>query len=99
MYEVPASSVLRDLFELAGGAAPLIKRAKEHSDKGELVQSLHLLEIVLNTEPHNHDALNARINVYKGLLERSVNVIEQGWLKHGLRQDEQALKKSESGAK
>jgi alkyl sulfatase BDS1-like metallo-beta-lactamase superfamily hydrolase len=96
MYEVPVSAVDKDIVELAGGPDPLVKRAKDLSAKGESVKSLHLLDIVLRTHPSHADALQARINAYKGLLERSVNVIEQGWLRFGIRRDELALKKSMS---
>jgi len=98
MYEVPVSAVDVDIVELAGGPDPIVKRAKEHFEKGELVKALHLLDIVLRANPSHAVGLQTRIDAYKGLLERSVNVIEQGWLKHGIRQDELALKKRVTGA-
>lgn len=94
MYEVPVSAVDADIVELAGGPDPLVNRAKELSAKGEWVKALHLLDIVLRTNPSHADGLQSRVNAYKGLLGRSVNVIEQGWLRYGIRRDELTLKKS-----
>lgn len=95
MYETPPSAVHKDLVELAGGADKVIARAREHIDGGRFVEALHLLDVALGTEPTNRAGLESRILAYQSLLARATNVIEQGWLKAGIREAETTLRKGQ----
>jgi alkyl sulfatase BDS1-like metallo-beta-lactamase superfamily hydrolase len=92
MYPVPASSIHKDIVELAGGPSAIIDRAKTLATDHP-VKALHLLDIVLNTDPSQVEARKVRIQCYQRLLEKAVNVIEQGWLRDGIQTEERAIKK------
>ena len=53
LYGVPRRSIDRDLAELAGGAAPLAERAREHVEAGRPLEAIHLLDIALAAEPRH----------------------------------------------
>jgi len=67
MYESPASSVYPDLVRLAGGPEPLVRLALEKMDAGKPVETLHLTDVVLASNPNNHDALAARLKALEYL--------------------------------
>jgi alkyl sulfatase BDS1-like metallo-beta-lactamase superfamily hydrolase len=95
MYAVPPSAVHDDLVQLVGGPGPILARAETlASDHPQ--EALHLLEIVLNADPSQSRAREIRIQCYRRLLEQAENVIEQGWLRDGILQEETALKKAPS---
>jgi alkyl sulfatase BDS1-like metallo-beta-lactamase superfamily hydrolase len=98
MYPVPASAVHKDLFELAGGASPLIERAQKLATD-QPVKALHLLDIVLDVDPSQVEARKIRVQCYHRLLDQAVNVIEQGWLRDGILQEEKAIKQSSTTGK
>ena len=83
LYDVPRSSVDKDLAELAGGAAQLAARAKEKLAHGQPLQAVHLLDVALGAEPTNAAALNVKKAVLQDLLQRSggTNLSETMWLR------------------
>jgi glyoxylase-like metal-dependent hydrolase (beta-lactamase superfamily II) len=80
MYDQPVSAVYSDLLELAGGAAPILKRAKEDAEKGDDVKVLRLTEIILLNQPDNKAALELRLSSVLSLYHKSGNWIERNWL-------------------
>src|SRR5258708_17756521 len=60
MYELPASSIFPDLVKLAGTEA-VVRLAVEKVTAGELVEALHLTDVVLASDPKNSESLNPRI--------------------------------------
>lgn len=94
MYETPASAVSADLVQLAGGADKIVDRAKGHVEAGRFVEAIHLLNVALEAEPTHRQSLEMKIHAYQSLLARATNVIEQGWLKHGIRETEAILRAS-----
>lgn len=97
MYEIPRSAVDADLVELAGGPESVVGKAREHWEAGRFVETLHLLNVVLHADGGCRAALELRIQAYESLLARTDNVIEQGWLKAGIRDAQAALAKSRTG--
>jgi glyoxylase-like metal-dependent hydrolase (beta-lactamase superfamily II) len=83
LYGVPRTSVDADLAELAGGAARLAERARQHLDAGRPLQALHLLDVALGAEPGHADALAAKRFALAQLLAASggSNLSETMWLK------------------
>jgi len=80
MYDQPVSAVYPDLLELAGGAEPVVKRAKEAVEKGDVVKALRLTEMVLANRPDNKPALEVRLGALRSLSAKSKNWIESNWL-------------------
>lgn len=83
LYGVPRSSVNADLAELAGGASALAARARGHVDAGRPLEAIHLLDIALDAEPENRDALAVKKDALEALLAASggTNLSETMWLK------------------
>ncbi|MBW2942533.1 MBL fold metallo-hydrolase [Zhongshania aquimaris] len=83
LYEVPASAVHQDLCELAGGAQQLAARAAAKIDAHKPLEALHLLDIALNAEPQQVDALTTKKRALEMLLQHSggTNLSEVMWLK------------------
>ncbi len=96
MYPVRRSAVDADLVELAGGAAALAARAQQKLEAGEPVQAMHLVDIVLSTDPANGAALAVRKGALQLLMQRSggSNLSEVMWLKTDLTATEVALEDS-----
>lgn len=82
LYTCPRESVNADLLELAGGPAALVARAGLKFEAGEPEQALHLLDIVLDVEPDQQQALSLAIDVHRSLLEQSSNFWLSSWLRN-----------------
>jgi glyoxylase-like metal-dependent hydrolase (beta-lactamase superfamily II) len=91
MYAQPPSSIHPDLVRLAGAGA-IVRRAEECLERGENVSVLHLTDVVLNAEPANRQAHEARLKALRALKAGTRNYIERIWLDHGIRLAEEALK-------
>ncbi len=93
LYAVPRTSIDMDLAELAGGADNLARRARQHLDKEQPLQAMHLLDVALGAEPDNASALEVKIDVLNALLKASGghNLSEVMWLKSQLTATESAL--------
>ncbi len=91
VYDQPVSSIYPDLLELAGGADPLAKRAREMVRRGEAVKALHLTNVVLKNDPRHKEALEARLQALRMLLEKTGNYMETQWLAAAIRQTQEAL--------
>ena len=74
---------MRDLAELAGGAAALAERARQKVNDGRPLEALHLLDIALDAEPSSADALAVKKDALQVLLRESggTNLSETMWLK------------------
>lgn len=93
LYGVPRSSVDADLTELAGGASALAARARSHVDAGRPLEAIHLLDVALDAEPANRDALAVKKDALQALLAASgsENLSETMWLKAEIAITEAAL--------
>ena len=91
LYATPAWSIHAELAELAGGAAPVAERAREHAEKGAPLEALHFAEVALAADPGHRVALEASRAAHRQLLAASVNFWESAWLKKELKQLEAAL--------
>ena len=90
LYSVPRREVSSDLLELAGSEG-LLARARQRFDGGEPEAALHLLDILLDAEPGNTDAVELSIRVHEKLLENARgfrttgNFWLEGWLENQLK--------------
>jgi alkyl sulfatase BDS1-like metallo-beta-lactamase superfamily hydrolase len=83
LYGVPRSSVYADIVELAGGAGPLVTRARAKLDEGRPLEAIHLLDVALGVDPGNADGLAVKKDALMLLLTESggTNLSETMWLK------------------
>jgi alkyl sulfatase BDS1-like metallo-beta-lactamase superfamily hydrolase len=83
LYEVPTSAIHQDLCELAGGAQQIAQRATVKLADNKPLEALHLLDIALNGEPQQIDALTTKKRALEMLLKNSggTNLSEVMWLK------------------
>lgn len=93
LYSVPQKSIHRDLVELAG-ADKLVERAQEKLLAGQQEAAIHLLDIVLNAEPHHKNAIKLAIEVHEILLADAETYCTTGnfWLVGWLRNKIKLLK-------
>jgi glyoxylase-like metal-dependent hydrolase (beta-lactamase superfamily II) len=83
LYGVPRDAVSADIVELAGGVAPIVARARRHSENGAPLEALHLIDIVRAVASDHRDAHNVEIAALTTLLEQGQgeNFSETMWLK------------------
>ena len=93
LYDVPPADVYPDLAGLAGGAGPLVERARARLEGGEPLHALHLVEVALSGEPAHRGALEARLAVLEALAAEfgTRNFQEAGWLRYRIAQARAAL--------
>ena len=84
MYSVPPSAVYPDLVKLAGGSKPIVQLALDKLKQEKPVETLHLIDIVLASEPKDPDALAARLKALNYLAEKCQNYIGEGWLQFAI---------------
>jgi hypothetical protein len=82
LYDEPQASIHTDLLELAGGADPLVARAREHLAKGDAVKALHLLDIVLGAEQGHQAALETAQQAHQWLAQDTDNFWLASWLRN-----------------
>jgi alkyl sulfatase BDS1-like metallo-beta-lactamase superfamily hydrolase len=80
LYPVGPASVSADLVGLAGANA-IVGRARALLSQGELLQAIHLAEIVNRVEPHNENAKAVLTSAHEQLLKESTNFWESAWLR------------------
>jgi alkyl sulfatase BDS1-like metallo-beta-lactamase superfamily hydrolase len=91
MYETPPSSVYPDLVKLAGGPEPVVRLALEKFNAGKPVETLHLTDVVLASDPNNRAALEARLKALNYLQEHCENYIEAGYLDYEIGKTKEKL--------
>lgn len=98
LYGVPRSGVNGDIVELAGGSPALVARAQQHVDAGRSLEALHLLDIVMDTEPGNIDGLQVQKTALERLLVASggSNLSETMWLKSEIAAADAALAQTDA---
>jgi len=67
---------------MAGGAAVLVQRAREHLDAGKAELALHFIEMAVVAEPQNREVRETELAVYDVLMDRTEGRIFDllGWL-------------------
>ena len=82
LYPTPPSAAWPEVVAMAGGAAVLVQRAREHLDAGKAELALHLIEMAVVAEPQNREVREAELAVYHVLMDRTEGRIFDllGWL-------------------
>jgi alkyl sulfatase BDS1-like metallo-beta-lactamase superfamily hydrolase len=68
----------RELVALAGGVAPVVARAKELCEAGELALAAELVELATNAEPSSELAHGARAEVYEARAAEERSLMAKG---------------------
>ena len=85
LYAQPRSVIHGDLVELAGGPQAIVQRAQEKLDALQLLEAIHLLDILLPDQRQMPEAVSAAIEAHEGLLEDSENFWLSSWLKNQIK--------------
>jgi alkyl sulfatase BDS1-like metallo-beta-lactamase superfamily hydrolase len=87
LYDVPPSAVSPDLVALAGGAKPVLDRARRYLADRHPLEALHLAEAVLAGEPGQRAALQVKLDATEAVLARAgrENFSEVRWLEAEIR--------------
>jgi alkyl sulfatase BDS1-like metallo-beta-lactamase superfamily hydrolase len=91
MYEAPPSSPYADLVKLAGGPGPVVARALEVLNAGQVPEALRLIDAALAADPANRAAWEARLKALEALVAQSRNSNERGWLDYSVRETKAKL--------
>jgi glyoxylase-like metal-dependent hydrolase (beta-lactamase superfamily II) len=93
LYAVPRSAVHADLAELSGGAGALAARARLRLGEGKPLEAIHLLDVALDAEPKQAEALAVKKQALQLLMQQSggANLSEVMWLKSEIAAVEAAL--------
>ncbi len=98
LYNVPATAVFADFVELAGGAEPVLARARKYLADGKPLQALHLAEAVIAREANHAAALRMKLAATEHLLQNCgrENFSEVRWLEAEIRTLEEMLEGKQS---
>ena len=93
LYDVPPGAVSPDLVELAGGAEPVLARARKYLGDKRPLEAMHLAEAVLTTAPKSAVALGLKLQATELLLAQSTreNFSETRWLEAEIRSLQSAI--------
>lgn len=93
LYATPASEVWPEVVALAGGSQVMVDAARGRLERGEFVEAVTLLEMVLAASPEDPAALATFIAVHQALLEQpdAENFWLAGWLRHQITTAQTAL--------
>jgi alkyl sulfatase BDS1-like metallo-beta-lactamase superfamily hydrolase len=93
LYHVPPGAVSPDLVELAGGAEPVLARARKYLVEKRPLEAMHLAEAVLTTAPKSAAALGLKLQATELLLAQSTrdNFSETRWLEAEIRSLQSAI--------
>ena len=79
-----------EIVRLAGGAPPLIARARELVDSDPAL-ACHLAEWAALAAPEDRDAQQCVIDVFKTRADAEISLMGRGLLSHAVRKAEKAL--------
>ncbi len=84
LYAVSPNAIGPDVVALAGGPLAIVGAARARLERGEAVEAIQLLELVLAGDPDDGPALDAFIAAHERLLTRpdAENFWLAGWLRH-----------------
>ena len=81
----------REIVALAGGIAPLIARARQTLDGGQLEMAAHMAEWATRAEPGNLQAQTLKRDVYERCMTVSNNLMAQGVYRAAMNDASEAL--------
>jgi len=84
IYSVPASSIHKDLAEIAG-LDKLAKRAESLFENKEYVKVLHITDIISSTDLENKAANELRLKALEALKAGTYNYQKRVWLDHAIK--------------
>jgi alkyl sulfatase BDS1-like metallo-beta-lactamase superfamily hydrolase len=74
----PDAALAREVAALAGGAAPLIRRAQELADAGDWRLACHLIETAVQAAPEHKEAHGARADIYRRRRKQETSLMAKG---------------------
>ena len=84
LYSIPQQAIYPDLLDLAGTDA-LVARAQAKLNEGKPEEALHLVDIVLNQDSANSEAIAVSLDAHRSLLSESKNFWLTGWLENQIK--------------
>lgn len=91
MFPLAPTAADEEFVRLAGGAAPVVERARELVSQNDEVRALRLVDAALAAEPGYRPAIEVRLAALQGLQRASRNLIEHAWLASAIRKTQQQL--------
>ena len=82
----PDAALARELAQLAGGIAPLVRRAEQLADSGEWRLACHLVEMAVQAAPEDKSAHATRADIYKRRRKQEVSLMAKGIFGYAARQ-------------
>jgi alkyl sulfatase BDS1-like metallo-beta-lactamase superfamily hydrolase len=82
LYSTAPSAVWPEVVAMAGGAAKLAERAREHIARNDAERALHLIEMAVEAEPESRTVRETELAIYDALAEGTEGKVFDllGWL-------------------
>jgi len=92
LYNVPAQALYPEWVEMAGGAAPVLERARAHLAAGDPLKALHMAEAVDAVDTGSREAAQVMLDANRMILDQAgrENFSEVRWLESEIRRLESA---------
>ena len=97
LFAMNPTDIYSDLVELAGGAQPVVERARAALDGGDAERALRLTQAAMQADPRNVEALKVRSLALIRLIEASGNELQRRWLEAELSRVREALGAADAG--
>jgi alkyl sulfatase BDS1-like metallo-beta-lactamase superfamily hydrolase len=93
----PKAALAAELVGLVGGVAPLVRRALELADTGELRLACHLVELAVQAAPDDGEAHEARAEVYARRRSAESSLMAKGIFAGAARESDAVVRPPERG--
>ncbi|MHA1147955.1 MAG: alkyl sulfatase dimerization domain-containing protein [Promethearchaeota archaeon] len=88
----PEKEVLSELNNLIGDSQKILKRSKELLAQGKAQLALEILDVLIQSEPENIDALKLRIELVKNLAKHDKCLMSRNAYVYSIKQDKKNLR-------
>ncbi len=87
----PEKEVMKEVYDLIGDANKIFARAKNLFSEGKTQLALQVLDILLQTDPENIDALRLRVKLVKDLGENDKCLMSRNAYYYSVKQDKKKI--------
>ena len=89
----PEKEIMKEIFELIGDAEKVIYRAKNLLEQGKAQLALQVLDVLLQAEPENTDAIELRIDLINNIAKKDHCLMSKNAYLYQVKQDKLTLRK------
>ncbi|MFX0038765.1 MAG: alkyl sulfatase dimerization domain-containing protein [Promethearchaeota archaeon] len=95
----PEKEVMREIYSLVGSEEKLIKHVNNLYERGQYQLALQVLDILIQCEPENIEALKVRIKLVKNLAQNDTCVMSRNAYYYSIRKDKKKIREIKYNSK